>query len=67
VACELVREAAEATREELWAVLSGIREMMSKIVRMELANRVTDMLKLWAFLMALEIWNGKWEKSSRRG
>jgi hypothetical protein len=41
--------------------------MMSKIVRMELANRVTDMLKLRAFLMAQEIWYGEWEKSSRRG
>jgi hypothetical protein len=57
----------EATREELWAVLSGIREMMSRIIRMELANRVTDMLKLRAFLMALEIWNGEWGKSSRCG
>jgi hypothetical protein len=41
--------------------------MMSKVVRMELANRVTDMLKLRAFLMALEIWNGEWEKGGRRG
>lgn len=40
---------------------------MSKIVRMEPANRVTDMLKHRGFLMALEIWNGEWEKSGRRG
>ena len=48
-------------------MLSGIREIMSKIIRMEPTNRVTDMLKLRAFLMALGTWNGEWEKSSRRG